>query len=54
MRQGKSGVEKSRTRLEELMAMNAYKQEIQDVTDRMNIFLYREDIMWLQIYGFAY
>ncbi|KAK1682165.1 hypothetical protein QYE76_043013 [Lolium multiflorum] len=41
-------VEKSRTRLEELMAMNADKQEIREVTDKMNEMLYREEMMWLQ------
>jgi hypothetical protein len=40
-------VEKSRTRLEELMAMNADKQEIREVTDKMNEMLYREEMMWL-------
>jgi hypothetical protein len=41
-------VEKSRTRLEELMAMNADKQEIRKVTDHMNELVYREEMMWLQ------
>jgi hypothetical protein len=41
-------IEKSRTRLEELMLMNADRQEIREVTDRMNELLYREEMMWLQ------
>lgn len=40
-------LEKSRTQLEELMAMNAYRKEIRRVEDRMNEMLYREELMWL-------
>jgi hypothetical protein len=41
-------LEKSRAQLEELMHMNADKQEIRRVTDSMNELLYREEMMWLQ------
>jgi hypothetical protein len=39
-------VEKSQTRLEELMPINADKQELCNVTE--NELLYREEMMWLQ------
>jgi hypothetical protein len=39
---------KSRCQLEELMHMNADRQEIRKITDRMNELLYREEMMWLQ------
>ena len=41
-------IEKSRTKLEELMSMNADCQEIRKLTDRMNQLLYKEELMWLQ------
>ncbi|KAM0880049.1 hypothetical protein ACQ4PT_033835 [Festuca glaucescens] len=41
-------LEKSRTRLEELMNMNADRDEIRAVTDQMNELLYREEMMWMQ------
>uniref|UniRef100_A0ACD5Y7A5 Uncharacterized protein n=1 Tax=Avena sativa TaxID=4498 RepID=A0ACD5Y7A5_AVESA len=37
-----------RSKLDELMHMNADHQEIRNVTDRMNELLYREEMMWLQ------
>ena len=39
---------KSRTQLEELMTMNADRQEIRNITDKMNELLYQEEMMWLQ------
>jgi hypothetical protein len=39
---------KSRTQLEELMNMNADRQDIRRVTDKMNELLYQEEMMWLQ------
>jgi hypothetical protein len=41
-------LEKSRTRLEELLSMNADREEIRVVTDQMNELLYREEMMWMQ------
>ncbi|XP_071678929.1 uncharacterized protein [Lolium perenne] len=41
-------LEKPRTRLEELLNMNADRKEIQEVTDHMNELLYREEMMWMQ------
>jgi hypothetical protein len=41
-------LEKSRTRLEELMNMNADRGEIRKETDTMNELLYREEMMWMQ------
>uniref|UniRef100_A0ACD5U3M9 Uncharacterized protein n=1 Tax=Avena sativa TaxID=4498 RepID=A0ACD5U3M9_AVESA len=41
-------LEKSRTRLEELLHMNADRSKIREVTDQMNEILYREEIMWMQ------
>jgi hypothetical protein len=41
-------LEQSRTRLEELMNMNADRAEIRRVTDHMNELLYREEMMWMQ------
>ena len=39
---------KSRSQLEELMHMNADRQEIRRVTDKMNELLYQEEMLWLQ------
>lgn len=41
-------IEKSHTQLEELMSMNADRQEIHKLTDKMNEHLYKEELMWLQ------
>jgi hypothetical protein len=41
-------IQKLRSQLEELMHMNADRQEIRKITDRMNELLYREEMMWLQ------
>lgn len=41
-------LEKSRSRLEELMSMNADRNEIRAVQDHMNEIIYREELMWLQ------
>ena len=41
-------INKSRTRLEELMAMNADQRTIREATDRMNELLYREEMIWMQ------
>ncbi|XP_073351694.1 uncharacterized protein [Aegilops tauschii subsp. strangulata] len=41
-------INKSRTRLEELMAMNADHRTIREATDRMNELLYREEMLWMQ------
>jgi hypothetical protein len=41
-------LEKSRTRLEELLNMNADRDEIRAVIDEMNELLYREEMMWMQ------
>jgi hypothetical protein len=41
-------LEKSRSQLEELMNMNADRNEIRRVTDHMNELLYREEMLWLQ------
>ena len=41
-------LQKSRSQLEELMHMNADRQEIRRITDLMNELLYREEMMWLQ------
>ena len=41
-------LEKSRTRLEELLRMNADRNEIQAVQDHMNDLMYKEELMWLQ------
>jgi hypothetical protein len=41
-------LEKPRTRLEELLNMNADRKEIREVTDHMNELLYREEMMWMQ------
>lgn len=40
--------EKSRSRLEELMSMNADRAGIRKEMDTMNEMLYREEMMWLQ------
>ena len=39
---------KSRTQLEELMSMNADRQDIRNITDKMNELIYQEEMMWLQ------
>ena len=39
---------KSHTQLEELMSMNADRQDIRNVTDKMNELIYQEEMMWLQ------
>ena len=44
----KREVAKSPTQLEELMNMNADRQDIRTVTDKMNDLLYRGEMMWLQ------
>jgi hypothetical protein len=44
----KAQLEKSRSRLEELMSMNADREEIRRVTDSMNELLYMKEMMWLQ------
>ena len=41
-------INKSHTRLEELMSMNADMKEIREATDRMNELLYREEMLWMQ------
>lgn len=41
-------IKKSRSRLEELMSMNADRKEIREATDRMNELLYREEMLWMQ------
>jgi ribonuclease HI len=41
-------IEQSRNKLEELMRMNADRNEIRAVTDKMNELLYREEMMWMQ------
>ncbi len=41
-------INKSRSRLEELMAMNADQRTIREATDRMNELLYREEMLWMQ------
>jgi hypothetical protein len=41
-------LEKSRTHLEELLNMNADRNEIRAVTDEMNELLYREEMMCMQ------
>jgi hypothetical protein len=41
-------LEQSRTKLEELMSMNADMREIRAVTNNMNELLYREEMMWMQ------
>lgn len=40
-------LDKSRSQLEELMTMNADREEIRRVTDSMNDLLYREEMMWM-------
>ena len=39
---------KSRSQLEELMHMNADRQDIRRVTGKMNGLLYQEEMLWLQ------
>ena len=41
-------INKSRTRLEKLMAMNADRRTIREATDRMNERLYWEEMIWTQ------
>ncbi|XP_073363317.1 uncharacterized protein [Aegilops tauschii subsp. strangulata] len=41
-------LEKSRTKLEELLNMNANRDEIKKVSDHMNELLYQEKMLWLQ------
>ncbi|XP_073360138.1 uncharacterized protein [Aegilops tauschii subsp. strangulata] len=41
-------INKSRSRLEELMSMNADRKDIREETDRMNELLYREEMLWMQ------
>ena len=41
-------INKSRSRLEELISMNADRKEIWEETDRMNELLYREQMLWMQ------
>jgi hypothetical protein len=41
-------INKSRSRLEELMSMNAYRKEICQETDRRNELLYREEMLRMQ------
>jgi hypothetical protein len=41
-------IQKLRSQLEELMHMNADRQETRKITDLMNERLYREEMMWLQ------
>lgn len=41
-------LEQSRTRLEELMHMNADRNEIRKVSDHMEELLYREEMLWMQ------
>ncbi|XP_073362640.1 uncharacterized protein [Aegilops tauschii subsp. strangulata] len=41
-------INKSRSRLEELMSMNADRKEIREATDKMNELLYREEMLWMQ------
>lgn len=40
--------EKSRSRLEKLMNMNADAMELRREKDRLNELLYREEMMWMQ------
>ena len=41
-------LEKSRTRLEELMSMNADRNDIRKESDHMQELLYREEMLWMQ------
>ena len=41
-------INKSRSRLEELMSMNTYRKEISEVNDRLNELLYHEEMLWMQ------
>nr|XP_040258536.1 uncharacterized protein LOC109764695 [Aegilops tauschii subsp. strangulata] len=41
-------INKSRSRLEELLSMNADRKEIREATDSLNELLYREEMMWMQ------
>lgn len=41
-------INKSRTRLEELMAMNADQRTIRKATAHMNELMYREEMLWMQ------
>jgi hypothetical protein len=44
----KDRLDKARNRLEELLHMNADREEIRQVADQMNELLYREEMMWMQ------
>ena len=41
-------INKSRSRLEELMSMNADRKKIREANDRLNELLYREEMLWMQ------
>lgn len=41
-------INKSRSRLDELMRMNADRQEIREASDKLNDLLYKEEMIWLQ------
>lgn len=41
-------INKSRSRLEEVMSMNADRKEIMEVNDPLNELLYREEMLWMQ------
>lgn len=41
-------INKSRSQLEELLRMNADRQEIRRVSDKLNELLYKEEMLWLQ------
>ena len=41
-------INKSRSQLEELMHMNADRQEIRKVSDKLNELMYKEEMLWLQ------
>ena len=41
-------INKSRSRLEELMRMNADRQEIREASDKLNDLLYKEEMIWLE------
>lgn len=44
----KKELQKSRNQLEQLLNMNADRQEIRRVEDKMNELLYKEEMLWLQ------
>lgn len=41
-------INKSRSRLEELMRMNVDRQEIREASDKLNDLLYKKEMIWLQ------